>query len=74
MDENQRRLIMLLQLQIRDELNNSSSSDSDTEDFVILEMMNKRRKVHRVLHYVEEVVPGLTAQEFKAHFRYYSWE
>ncbi|KMQ86345.1 nuclease harbi1, partial [Lasius niger] len=47
-----------------------SSSDSDEEEFSIVEnMFKKRRKVHRITNYVETILPMLTNLEFKAHFR-----
>ncbi|XP_043276044.1 putative nuclease HARBI1 [Venturia canescens] len=46
-----------------------SSSESDDAEQIIVQRLKKRRKVCRVENYVEQVVPGLTTQEFKAHFR-----
>ncbi|XP_024882531.1 protein ANTAGONIST OF LIKE HETEROCHROMATIN PROTEIN 1-like isoform X1 [Temnothorax curvispinosus] len=69
MEANRRDLVTIIALQIR-ELVETSSSDSDNDELEILEkMLNKRRKVSRVQNYVETVVPGLTSQDFKAHFR-----
>lgn len=48
MEANQRDLVTILALQIR-ELADVSSSDSDNEEFIILEnIFNKRRKISRV--------------------------
>ncbi|XP_018406610.1 PREDICTED: putative nuclease HARBI1 [Cyphomyrmex costatus] len=53
------------------ELIDSSSSDkSEDEELKILERYkNPRRHVKRIENYVEEIIPGLTKEEFKAHFR-----
>lgn len=70
MEANRRDLVTIIALQIR-ELVDTSSSDSDNDELEILEkMLNKRRKVSRVQNYIEIVVPELTSQDFKAHFRY----
>lgn len=70
MELNRRKLIAVLILEIQ-ELANSSSSDSDDGEIAALQCVsNKRRKVMRVHNYVGIVVPALTRQDFKAHFRY----
>jgi len=72
--ENRKESITILALYIR-ELICSSSSDDDIEKFIILKnkdkRINKKRKVPRIRNYVETIVPELTSQDFKAHFRYY---
>ena len=56
------------------ELIDSSSSESNDELLKYLERnrnSNPRKRVQRIENYVEEIVPLLTKEEFKAHFRYY---
>lgn len=49
----------------------SSSSKSDDEELeIIKDCMNLRRHVPRITNYVSHVIPNLTKEEFKAHFRY----
>lgn len=63
-------VIIPLLLEVRD-LINASSSDSDEEEVAMLQnIVNKRRKIARVENYVEIIVPALTIEDFKAHFRY----
>lgn len=70
MENNRKRKILTVLALILQETNESSSSESDDEELDMLErMVNKRRKVSRVRNYVEEIVPALTDEEFKAHFR-----
>lgn len=70
MENNRKRKILTVLALILQEINESSSSESDDEELDMLErMVNKRRKVSRVRNYVEEIVPALTDEEFKAHFR-----
>ena len=66
----------ILTLQVQDlQVQDVSSSDSENEDFTILEnctLNKKKRKVARVTDYMETIVPALTKQDFKAHFRYFT--
>lgn len=70
MENNRKRKILTVLALILQEINESSSSESDDEELDMLErMVNKRRKVSRVRNYVEKIVPALTDEEFKVHFR-----
>jgi len=72
--ENQKESITILAFYIW-ELICSSSSDNDIEELIILKnkdkRINKKSKVSRIRNYVETIVPELTSQDFKVHFRYY---
>jgi hypothetical protein len=71
--ENREKILLTVALTVQ-ELIDSSSSESDDELLKYLERninSNPRRRVQRIDNYVEEIVPLLTKEEFKAHFRYY---
>ncbi|XP_018393379.1 PREDICTED: putative nuclease HARBI1 [Cyphomyrmex costatus] len=65
-----RDLVIILALEIREYLEDVSSTDSDIDEVLgNIDKFNKRRKIPRVHNYVEMIVPALTGQDFKAHFR-----
>lgn len=68
MEQDCKKLLLNSVLAVR-ELIDSSSSDSDDEEFKIIRR-NPRRKVPRIENYVEDVISASTKEEFKAHFRY----
>ncbi|XP_071632125.1 uncharacterized protein [Temnothorax longispinosus] len=70
MEANREQFLLLLALQIREQIADVSSSDSDNEEFAMLEtVLRTRRKIPRVPYYVETIVPTMTNQDFKSHFR-----
>ncbi|XP_071579491.1 putative nuclease HARBI1 [Temnothorax nylanderi] len=70
MEANREQLLLLLALQIREQIADISSSDSDNEEFATLEtVLRTRRKIPRVPYYVETIVPTMTNQDFKSHFK-----
>ena len=72
MDANRKRISAIVLTSQIQQLADMSSSDSNEEEFSIVEnMFKKRMKVHRITNYVETILPMLTNLEFKAHFRYY---
>lgn len=67
-----RKILMIAVVIMREIIDSSSdsSSESDDEELEIIKDCNVRRHVPRVLNYVSHVIPNLTKEEFKAHFRY----
>lgn len=58
-------LALLIKNRIRKLADVASSSDSENENFVILEnILRERRKIYRIPNYVETIVPALTNQDF----------
>lgn len=53
---------------------NSSSSDEDEEEIETISIVSNNRKKKnkrpRIEGFVERIIPGYTAEEFKIHFRY----
>jgi hypothetical protein len=71
MEPNRKNLFTAIVLIVQELIDSSSSSsESDYEECLIVEKINQRRNVPRVQNYVEKIVPALTDQDFKAHFRY----
>lgn len=71
MEANRKQFLLLLALQIREQIADISLSDSDSEEFAMLETaLRTRRKISRVPYYVETIVPTMINQDFKSHFRY----
>lgn len=71
MEQNQRNAVLAVLTHIvRELLETSSFSDSDEELELITRCIRRRKNVPRVKNYVELIVPALSDQQFKAHFRY----
>lgn len=71
MEQDRQTLLTAVALIAQELIDSSSSSESDNEELEILQRnVNQRRKVPRIQNYMETIVPMLTNQQFKAHFRY----
>ena len=73
-DNNKRNVlnIVAVGLRVMNQIIDSSSSESSSEDeeLQVLERhLHRRTVVPRLENYVEHVLPALSDQEFKAHFR-----
>lgn len=71
MEQDRKNLLTAVALIVRELIDSSSSSESDNEEFEIIERLNQRRNMPRLQNYVERILPALTNQEFKAHFWYF---
>ncbi|KAJ8914251.1 hypothetical protein NQ315_003616 [Exocentrus adspersus] len=63
--------VVAMGLQLMNEVINSSSSseNSENEEFEALHGLGRKTVIPRVENYVEHVIPALSNQEFKSHFR-----
>lgn len=68
-----RRDVLTVGLQKMNQILDSSSSSSQEELQALecLDGLNRRMVIPRLENYVEQVLPALSGQEFKSHFRYF---
>ncbi|XP_071579325.1 putative nuclease HARBI1 [Temnothorax nylanderi] len=69
---NNREILTTAVVIIREIIDSSSDSSSESDDEelkIITDCRNVRRRVPRILNYVSHIIPNLTKEEFKAHFR-----
>lgn len=67
MEQEEDKLIVAAVMLVLRNLIYSSESDDEEEVQVI---RNPRRNVAKIENYVEQTIPALTTEQFKAHFRY----
>ncbi|XP_039310273.1 putative nuclease HARBI1 [Solenopsis invicta] len=62
-------IVMGTQLLKNCEYSDTSSSDSEIEELLLLKKFAKRKKIQRIERYIEKVVSNYTNRQFQSHFR-----